>query len=71
MSQAAIQDLINNPPNAKPSDPAFAGRDWRTILVEEIIDSKQVRFVELDTSVEKATDVSDNADVTFANSYSC
>jgi hypothetical protein len=57
MSQAAIQDLINNPPNAKPSDPAFLGRDWRTVALEEIVDQKQVRFVELETSVEKATDV--------------
>jgi hypothetical protein len=58
MSQAALQDLINNPPNAQPSDPAFAGRDWKTIAVEEIIDAKLVRWVELSTSVEKTTDVS-------------
>ena len=39
-------------------DPEFAGRDWRTIRVGEIVDPTQVRFVEYDTTVEEATDVS-------------
>src|ERR1700760_157157 len=58
MSQQAIQDLLNDPPSAKSGDPAFAGRDWRSVMVEEIVDEAQVRFVEMMTSIEKATDVS-------------
>jgi len=57
MSQAGIQELLNNPPKAKVADPAFAGRDWKSIKVQEIIDAMKVRFVELDTSIEKATEV--------------
>jgi hypothetical protein len=57
MSQSAIQDLLNDPPSAKSGNPAFVGRDWRTVRVEEIVDESQVRFVEMTTSIEKATDV--------------
>jgi len=56
-SQQAFQDLLNNPP-AKAGDPKFQGRDWKTICVGEIVDKVQVRFVEYDTSVEEATEVS-------------
>jgi len=57
LSQQALQDLLNNPPTMG-GDPEFAGRDWRTIRVGEIVDPTQVRFVEYDTTVEEATDVS-------------
>jgi hypothetical protein len=57
MSQQAIQDLLNNPPGAKASNPEFDGRDWRTVRVGEIIDRSQVRFAETSTSVEDATKV--------------
>jgi hypothetical protein len=57
MSQAAIQDLINDPPTAKSRDPTFTGRDWKSIPVEEIVDKSHVRFVDTTTSVEKATEV--------------
>lgn len=57
-SQAAVQELLNNPPVAKPGDPAFAGRDWKDVEVGELVDIKDVRFVELDTGVEAATNVS-------------
>ena len=57
MSQQAIQDLLNNPPGAKASNPQFNGRDWRTVEVGEIVDRDQVRFVETSTSVEDATNV--------------
>ena len=56
-SQQAVQDLINNPPIG-PQDPEgarFAGRDWRTIKVGEIIAPEETRFVQADTSVEEAT----------------
>ena len=56
-SQAQMQDLLNNPPTAGSADPAFAGRDWQTISVGELINPEDLRFVELDTGVEAATNV--------------
>ncbi len=56
-SQAQMQDLLNNPPTAGSADPAFAGRDWQTINVGELINPEDLRFVELDTGVEVATNV--------------
>ncbi|KAF2155159.1 hypothetical protein K461DRAFT_223072 [Myriangium duriaei CBS 260.36] len=57
VSHQALQDLINNPPVGvqDPDDAKFAGRDWRTIKVGEIIAPEEVRFVQVDTSVEEAT----------------
>ncbi len=57
LSQAAVQDLLNNPPITAPADPAFVGRDWRTIQVGELVTAADLRFVELDTGVEAATNV--------------
>ncbi|KAL1618940.1 cell separation during budding [Neofusicoccum ribis] len=58
LSQQALQDLLNNPPVGKNNqNSAFAGRDWRSVKVGEIIDPELVRFVEIDTSVEEATNV--------------
>jgi hypothetical protein len=57
MSQAAIQDMINDPPTAKSRGPTFVGRDWKSIQVEEVVDKSHVRFVDTTTSVEKATEV--------------
>lgn len=58
-SHQALQDLINNPPVGPhdPSDDKFLGRDWRKITVGEIVNSEDVRFAEVDTSVEDATKV--------------
>lgn len=61
-SQQALQDLLNNPPT-KGGDPKFQGRDWRSVKVGEIVDEGQVRFVEYDTSVEEATNVSTAMDM--------
>ena len=58
LSSAGVQDLMNNPPKAGAADPAFAGRDWHDIAVGELVDPTEVRFVELDTGVEDATNVS-------------
>ncbi|KAI9759861.1 MAG: cell separation during budding [Chaenotheca gracillima] len=55
LTHAAVQELVNNPPVAKPSDPAFAGRDWKEIHVGELVSLQDVAFVELDTGVEAAT----------------
>src|ERR1700753_2781825 len=50
MSQSAIQDFLNDPPSAKSGTPAFAGRDWRSVRVEEVVDQAKVRFAEMTTS---------------------
>lgn len=57
LSHAAVQELMNNPPVTGPVDPAFVGRDWRTIQVGELVTTAELRFVELDTGVEAATNV--------------
>jgi CBS domain-containing protein len=45
-----------NPPSKTNGDDArFRGRDWRNIQVNEIIDPAEVRFVQLDTSIEDTT----------------
>lgn len=58
LSQQALQELLNNPPSAKAGTTEFTGRDWRTVQVGEVVDLELVRFVEMDTSVEEATNVS-------------
>ncbi|KAG8630146.1 hypothetical protein KVT40_001765 [Elsinoe batatas] len=59
LSQQALQDLINNPPVGlqDPGEAKFAGRDWRTIKIGEIIDPEEVRFVHTSTSVEEVTKI--------------
>lgn len=57
LTQAGVQELLNNPPVSTPADPAFVGRDWRTIQVGELVNAADLRFVELDTGVEAATNV--------------
>jgi hypothetical protein len=56
-TQAAIQSLIDNPPAPKDVNPAFAGRDWREISIGELVRPDDLRFVELDTGIEEATNV--------------
>lgn len=57
VSSAAVQELLNNPPGGQDADPAFHGKDWRTIPVGAIVEQEKVRFVTLEDSVEKATEV--------------
>ncbi|MCJ1477065.1 cell separation during budding [Lambiella insularis] len=57
ISSVGVQDLLNNPPKSGAEDPAFAGRDWRDITVGELVDSGEVRFVEIDTGIEDATNL--------------
>lgn len=57
LSQQQFQELINNPPVGQREDTKFAGRDWKSVTAGEVIDEREVRFVELDTSVEDATNV--------------
>lgn len=56
MTQSAIQDLLNHPPTAnKHTNPRFAGREWRDIKVGEIANPEDVRWIDMDGSVEEAT----------------
>ena len=57
MSQGEIQAFLNNPPTAGSPDPRLAGRDWQHIKVGELVDPEDLRFVELDTGIEDATNV--------------
>lgn len=57
LTQAAIQGLIDNPPARNPADPAFHDRDWRHISIGELVKPKDLRFVEIDTGIEEATNV--------------
>ncbi|KAF1950241.1 hypothetical protein CC80DRAFT_554470 [Byssothecium circinans] len=58
LSQQALQDLLNNPPT-KQADSKFAGKDWKTIKVGEIVGANRddVTFVQYDTTVEEATNI--------------
>ena len=57
ISQLAVQDLIDNPPGTSVPDPKFTGRDWGTIRVSELTSPDDLKFVEVDTGVETATQV--------------
>jgi hypothetical protein len=57
-TQAAVQDLMNHPPAQRSQNPRFAGRDWRDVSVGELVSREDVKWVEMDTSVEDATKVS-------------
>jgi hypothetical protein len=57
LTQAAIQGLIDHPPVRNPADPAFTGRDWRQISIGELISPNNLKFVEVDTGIEEATNV--------------
>lgn len=58
LTQSAVQSLIDHPPSAKGGDPRFAGRDWRGIKAGELVDRNTLKWAQLDTSVEEATNVS-------------
>ncbi|RDW60377.1 uncharacterized protein DSM5745_10835 [Aspergillus mulundensis] len=57
LTQAAIQSLIDNPPAPHNMNPAFAGRDWREISIGELVTANDLRFVEVDTGIEDATNI--------------
>ena len=58
LSQIAVQDLIDNPPGRNQPDPTFAGRDWRDVKVHELVNPDDFKFVDVDTGIEDATNVS-------------
>lgn len=51
LTQQAIQEFSNHPRG----NGQFAGRDWRDITLGELADPEDVRWAELDTSVQDAT----------------
>ncbi|KAL4930675.1 uncharacterized protein BDV17DRAFT_297551 [Aspergillus undulatus] len=57
LTQAAIQSLIDNPPAPHNVNPAFVGRDWREISIGELVSEEDLKFVEVDTGIEEATNV--------------
>ncbi|RMZ88017.1 hypothetical protein DV736_g4755, partial [Chaetothyriales sp. CBS 134916] len=57
ITQIAVQELIDNPPQRSGPDPQFAGRDWRTIRVQELTSPDDLRFVDAKTTVEAATNL--------------
>ena len=57
LSEAQMRDLMNNPPTVGSADPKFAGRDWQHIAVGELVQPEDLRWVEVDTGVEDATNV--------------
>lgn len=57
-TQQAVQDLVNHPPPQRQANPRFAGRDWQGISLGELISDQEVRWAELDTTVEDCTKVS-------------
>lgn len=54
-TQAAVQELMNNPPPNKHANPKFAGREWGDIQVGELVTPDDVWWINLDSSVEEAT----------------
>lgn len=58
LSSIAVQELIDNPPHRTAADPRFANRDWRTIRVGELTSPDDLRFIDINSSVEEATNVS-------------
>ncbi|KAK3936883.1 protein SDS23 [Diplogelasinospora grovesii] len=54
-TQQAIQDLLNHPPTNRHPNPRYAGRDWRDIALSELSIQDEVRWADLDTSIEEAT----------------
>ena len=57
ISSIAVQDLIDNPPHRGPTDARFVNRDWRTIRLGELTNPDDLRFIDIDASVEDATNV--------------
>ncbi|EFW20098.1 cell separation during budding [Coccidioides posadasii str. Silveira] len=55
VTQAALQSLIDNPPAHNGADPAFSGRNWTQISVEELVNPEDCHFVEADMTIEDAT----------------
>ncbi|KAK3954730.1 hypothetical protein QBC32DRAFT_73642 [Pseudoneurospora amorphoporcata] len=54
-TQQAIQDLMNNPPPNRHQNPRYIGRDWRDVAIGELLQPDEVKWAELDNSIQEAT----------------
>lgn len=54
-TQQALQELMNHPPSNRRPNPRHSGKDWRDIPLGELAVPEDVRWAELDTSVQDAT----------------
>ncbi|SPQ25822.1 d2e6ab78-1b73-4d2a-9532-ccbb0b92164d [Thermothielavioides terrestris] len=54
-TQQALQELMNHPPSNRHPNPRYAGRDWRDIALGELVVPEDVRWADLDLSVQDAT----------------
>ncbi|KAI5925636.1 sds23/moc1 [Camillea tinctor] len=55
LTQSAFHDLLNHPPAPRHQNPRFAGRDWRDVAIGELVSKDDVKWVNMDTSVEEAS----------------
>ncbi|KAH6649591.1 hypothetical protein F5144DRAFT_597135 [Chaetomium tenue] len=55
LTQQALLELMNHPPTNRHPNPRYAGRDWRDITVGELAVPEDVRWADLDLSVQDAT----------------
>jgi hypothetical protein len=67
LTQQALQDLVNNPPVRKKESLEFGGREWKKIGVGEVVERHKIKWVEVHTSVEDATNV--NASCSWLTRY--
>ncbi|KAG6020788.1 hypothetical protein E4U19_006156 [Claviceps sp. Clav32 group G5] len=57
-AQTALQELLNHPPaGQRYSNPQFAGRDWGEITIGELVSPQDVKWVDMESSVEDATKI--------------
>ncbi|KAG6030396.1 hypothetical protein E4U41_000111 [Claviceps citrina] len=57
-TQNAVQELLNHPPAGQRSTYAkFAGREWGEITIGELVSPEDVKWVDMDSSVEDATKI--------------
>ncbi|KAH6614721.1 hypothetical protein B0J18DRAFT_306118 [Chaetomium sp. MPI-SDFR-AT-0129] len=55
LTQQAVLELMNHPPPNRHPNPRYAGRDWRDITVGELAVPEEVKWADLDLSVQDAT----------------
>ncbi|KAG5930568.1 hypothetical protein E4U42_006656 [Claviceps africana] len=57
-TQAAVQELLNHPPaGQRHTNPRFVGREWGEITIGELVSSEDVKWADMDSSVEDATKI--------------
>ena len=57
LSQSALQDLLSQPPAGKTGNHELTERDWRKVRIADIVELGNIKFANLETSVEEATKV--------------